>query len=286
MSEDSDSTREPPPQRAGWLHEFLRSIGLGTTAGDRVEEEQRQAAAAPQARAMIRNLMRIGDLRVGDVMVPRADVVGIAADSTLEQTMAAFREAEHSRLPVHRGTLDEVIGMVHVKDMLPWWSAAGEGFALAQVTRPVLFVPPSMPVLELLHEMQSARLHMALVVDEFGGIDGLVTIEDLVEQIVGEIDDEYDEAEPPTMVDRPDGAIDTTGRATVESLEAKLGLTLRNDDVEDDVDTVGGLVVALFGRVPRRGEVIRHPAGIDFEVLDAKSRRVDRVRVRSAREAA
>jgi len=286
MSEDSDSTREPPPSRAGWLHEFLRSIGLGTQAGDRAEEAERQAAAAPQARAMIRNLMRIGDLRVGDVMVPRADIIGIDADSSLAETMKAFREAGHSRLPVYRETLDEVAGMVHVKDMLAWWNGAGEGFAIAQVTRPVLFVPPSMPVLELLHEMQSARLHMALVVDEFGGIDGLVTIEDLVEQIVGEIDDEYDEAEPPSMVDRPDGAIDTTGRATVEALEAKLGLTLRNDDVEDDVDTVGGLVVALAGRVPRRGEVIRHPAGIDFEVLDAKSRRVDRVRVRPAKEAA
>ncbi len=286
MSEDSDSSREQPPQRTGWLQEFLRSIGLGAQAAERNGDEGGEAPAAPQARAMIRNLMRIGDLRVGDVMVPRADIIGIEAGASLARTMTAFREAGHSRLPVHRGTLDDIAGMVHVKDMLAWWNGPGDGFDLSRVTRPVLFVPPSMPVLELLHEMQSARLHMALVVDEFGGIDGLVTIEDLVEQIVGEIDDEYDEAEPPSMVDRPDGAIDTTGRATVESLEAKLGLTLRNDDVEDDVDTVGGLVVALAGRVPRRGEVIRHPAGIDFEVLDAKARRVERVRVRQPKEAA
>jgi CBS domain containing-hemolysin-like protein len=284
MSEDRSSGRDEPHQRSGWLHDLLRSIGLipaeeGSEAGEAARE------APPHAKVMIRNLMRIGELRVGDIMVPRADILGVEAASSLDATVKAFREAGHSRLPVYRGTLDEVIGMLHVKDLLPHWGGNGD-FAVSQVARPVLFVPPSMRVLDLLGEMQSSRLHMALVIDEYGGIDGLVTIEDLVEQIVGDIEDEYDEAAPPSLVDRPDGSIDTSGRATVEELEAKLGLPLRTGDDEDEVDTVGGLVVALAGRVPRRGEVIRHPLGVEFEVLDAKSRRVDRVRVRRSRAAA
>jgi magnesium and cobalt transporter len=286
MSEDRSSGRDEPHQRSGWLHDLLRSFGLipaeeGTEAG----EDGREATPPPHARVMIRNLMRIGELRVGDVMVPRADIMGVEASSSLDATVKAFHEAGHSRLPVYRGTLDEVIGMLHVKDLLPHWGGNGS-FSIPQVARPVLFVPPSMRVLDLLGEMQSSRLHMALVVDEYGGIDGLVTIEDLVEQIVGDIEDEYDEAEPPSLVDRPDGSIDTMGRATVDELESRLGLTLRTEDFEDEIDTVGGLVVALAGRVPRRGELIRHPAGIEFEVLDAKSRRVDRVRVRRPRAAA
>jgi magnesium and cobalt transporter len=286
MSEDRSSGRDEPHQRSGWLHDLLRSFGLipaeeGTEAG----EDGREATPPPHARVMIRNLMRIGELRVGDVMVPRADIMGVEASSSLDATVKAFHEAGHSRLPVYRGTLDEVIGMLHVKDLLPHWGGNGS-FSIPQVARPVLFVPPSMRVLDLLGEMQSSRLHMALVVDEYGGIDGLVTIEDLVEQIVGDIEDEYDEAEPPSLVDRPDGSIDTMGRATVDELESRLGLTLRTEDFEDEIDTVGGLVVALAGRVPRRGELIRHPAGIEFEVLDAKSRRVDRVRVRRSRAAA
>lgn len=284
MNEDRSSGRDEPHQRSGWLHDLLRSIGLippgeGGAAGEDGRE------APPLAKVMIRNLMRIGELRVGDVMVPRADIMGVEASSGLDITVKAFREAGHSRLPVYRGTLDEVIGMLHVKDLLPHWGGNGE-FAIPLIARPVLFVPPSMRVLDLLGEMQGSRLHMALVIDEYGGIDGLVTIEDLVEQIVGDIEDEYDEAEPPALVDRPDGSIDTIGRATVDELESRLGLVLRTDDVEDEVDTVGGLVVALAGRVPRRGELIRHPAGIEFEVLDAKSRRVDRVRVRRSRAAA
>lgn len=286
MSEDRSSGRDEPHQRSGWLHDLLRSFGLipaeeGTEAG----EGGCEATPPPHARVMIRNLMRIGELRVGDVMVPRADIMGVEASSSLDATVKAFHEAGHSRLPVYRGTLDEVIGMLHVKDLLPHWGGNGS-FSIPQVARPVLFVPPSMRVLDLLGEMQSSRLHMALVVDEYGGIDGLVTIEDLVEQIVGDIEDEYDEAEPPSLVDRPDGSIDTMGRATVDELESRLGLTLRTEDFEDEIDTVGGLVVALAGRVPRRGELIRHPAGIEFEVLDAKSRRVDRVRVRRSRAAA
>lgn len=284
MSEDRSSGRDEPHHRGGWLLDLLRSFRLipaedGGAAGESGRE------APPHARVMIRNLMRIGELRVGDVMVPRADIMGVEASSSLDATVRAFRDAGHSRLPVYRGTLDEVIGMLHVKDLLPHWGGNGE-FAIPQIARPVLFVPPSMRVLDLLGEMQGSRLHMALVIDEYGGIDGLVTIEDLVEQIVGDIEDEYDEATPPALVDRPDGSIDTTGRATVDELETRLGLNLRTEDVEDEVDTVGGLVVALAGRVPRRGEMIPHPAGIEFEVLDAKSRRVDRVRVRRSRAAA
>jgi CBS domain containing-hemolysin-like protein len=195
-------------------------------------------------------------------------------------------------MPVYRETLDDPVGMVHIKDVVEYLTpsdeAAGEvasgskPFALKNVRRDVLFVPPSMPALDLLLKMQTTRIHLALVIDEYGGTDGLVSIEDLVEEIVGDIEDEHDTDEGPVLVTRADGTIEADARAPIEELEALLGLKLVDEDSEDDVETLGGLIFAMVGRVPVRGELIRHPQGFEFEVRDADPRRIKKLRVRPA----
>jgi CBS domain containing-hemolysin-like protein len=193
-------------------------------------------------------------------------------------------EQEHSRVPVYRETLDDVIGFVHVKDILPAVAEHRE-VKLAPLLRKLLFVAPSLPILDLLVQMRQARTHIAMVVDEFGGIDGLVTIEDLIEEIVGEIEDEHDEAGGPSLVERADGTLVADARTPIEVLEDRQGIALRPAGDQEEVDTLGGLVSTLAGRVPKRGEVIAHPSGIEFEVLDADPRRIKRLRVRSRPDA-
>jgi len=184
----------------------------------------------------------------------------------------------HSRLPVFRENLDDVVGMLHIKDLLPCWEVDRDT-GIGKIVRKPLFVAPSMPVLELLLQMRVQRLHMALVVDEFGGIDGLVTIEDLVEEIIGEIEDEHDEDRGPGLVRRGGGIIDVDARLEIDDFEAEAGAFLTADERDEDIDTMGGLVFYLAGRVPGRGEVIGHESGIEFEVLEADPRRIRRLRV-------
>jgi magnesium and cobalt transporter len=212
-------------------------------------------------------------------MVPRADVRGVEMGAGIAAVVEAMRAAEHSRLLVYRNTLDDVGGIVHIKDLLPFWGD-GEAFSLEQVMRPVLVVPPSMRVIDLLLEMRASRNHVAIVVDEFGGTDGLVTLEDLVEEIVGEMQGERERARQPQLVTNADGTIEASGRADLDELEERLGVQLLAEDERDEADTLGGLVFALLDRVPTRGEVVKHPSGIEFEVLDADPRRVKRVRIR------
>jgi magnesium and cobalt transporter len=231
-------------------------------------------------RVLLTNLLKFRTLTAEDVSVPRADIVAIEAGIELEELTGIFVAQQHSRLPVYRESLDDVIGMVHVKDMLPFLAKA-KPFDLRSILRRVLFVAPSMRVLDLLLEMRRTRLHMALVVDEFGGVDGLVTIEDLVEEIVGEIEDEHDVDEGPKLVPAADGTLIADARTTIEEFEARVGPIL-NDEEREQIDTLGGLVFALAGRVPGRGELVFHPTGLEFEVLDADPRRVKRVRVRNA----
>ena len=188
-------------------------------------------------------------------------------------------EHGHSRVPIYRESLDDVIGFVHVKDVLAPVADRRPG-KIVRLLRKVLYVAPSVPILDLLVQMRQARTHIAVVVDEFGGIDGLVTIEDLIEEIVGEIEDEHDVAEAPTLIERPDGSIIADARLPIEALEEYHGGQLRPAGDQEAVDTLGGLVFTLAGRVPKRGEVIAHPDGIEFEVLDADPRRVKRLRVR------
>jgi len=224
-------------------------------------------------------------LRVSDVMTPRADIMAIDISTEFESVVRRFAEVEHSRMPVYRDSLDDPVGVVHIKDVFKL--LATEGGAplpgdpvLHRLRREVLYVPASMRAADLLVRMQSSRIHMALVIDEFGGTDGLVTLEDLVEAVVGDIADEYDEAAPAHIDARPGGLFEADARASLEELEAALGETMTPEDLEEEIDTVGGLVATLAGRVPQRGEVISHPGGFEFEVTDADPRRIKRVRIR------
>ncbi|TVQ33017.1 MAG: HlyC/CorC family transporter [Geminicoccaceae bacterium] len=230
-------------------------------------------------RRLLLNALSFGELEVADVMVPRSDVKAIELESSLDDVVRAMRDAGHTRLPVFRQTLDDVVGLIHIKDVLPFWGD-GVTFRLENQVRKILHVPPSMRVIDLLLTMRDTRNHMAVVVDEYGGTDGLVTIEDLIEEIVGEIQDEHDRILQPKLLAMADGSWEADARIEVETLESKLGVELLDEDRRDDADTLGGLVFMLMDRVPARGEVISHPAGLDFEVLDADPRRVKRLRIR------
>jgi CBS domain containing-hemolysin-like protein len=224
-------------------------------------------------------------LRVADVMTPRADIVSVELSTSFEAVVAQFAEAEHSRMPIYRETLDDPVGVIHIKDIFRLLAddekhpAPGDA-VLHKLRRDALYVPASMKAADLLLRMRTSRIHMALVIDEFGGTDGLVSMEDLIEAVVGEIDDEHDDAAAVAIVARPGGIFDADARAPLEELEATIGRSLAPPDMEEDIDTVAGLVVALAGRVPQRGEVIAHPDGYEFEVVEADPRRVRRVRMR------
>ena len=233
----------------------------------------------PHERSLIANVLRLRGITADDVMVPRADIVAIRVDATMDEAVALFRREGHSRLPVFREQLDEIVGMVHVKDVFAYVGREAE-FRLESILRRPLMVAPQIPVLDLLLQMRQAHIHLALVVDEYGGIDGLVTIEDLVETIVGDISDEHDEVPGPMVTERPDGTLDIDARLPVEEFEARMGPVLTEDERDADINTVGGLVFTLAGRVPARGEVVGHPSGVEFRVLDADGRRIRRVRVR------
>ena len=229
-------------------------------------------------RVLLANILKLRDKTVRDVMVPRVDIVAMAADMPLDEVVRLIQAEAHSRYPIYRESLDDVIGMIHIKDVLAYWGTAKK-FNLRDILRRVVFVAPTLPVLDMLLDMRRQRTHMALVVDEFGGTDGLLTIEDLVEEIVGEIEDEHDVAQPPTLARRNDGTLDVNGRTTVELLEKEIGNVLSEDE-RREIDTVGGLIFSLLGRIPERGEVVSHPSGVEFEILDVDPRRIRRLRVR------
>jgi CBS domain containing-hemolysin-like protein len=233
---------------------------------------------APDEKALLRNILKLHGVTARDVMVPRADIVAVAVDTPLRQVVDTLRREAHSRLPVYRGSLDEIVGMIHVKDLFAFWDAPGRG-SIAPVVRKVLFAAPSMGVLDLLKEMRRTRIHMALVVDEFGGVDGLVTIENLVEQIVGEIDDEHDEDTPPAVTEERPGVALADARLAIGEFESRYGRVLTEEE-RAEVDTLGGLVFYLANRVPARGELIRHSSGIEFEIVEADARRVKTMRLR------
>ena len=233
-----------------------------------------------QERALLGNVLKLRGKNASDVMVPRADIMAMPEDFTLEQAISLIQRDGHSRYPVYRGQLDEIVGMVHIKDV---FAAVGREapFDMKAILRKPLLVVPSVPVLDLLLQMRQARIHMALVVDEYGGIDGLVTIEDLVETITGDIADEHDEPGPPQMVERPDGTYDVDARTPITAFEERFGgAVLTGEERATDIDTVGGLVFTLAGRVPARGELVSHSSGLEFRVLDADPRRIRRLRVR------
>jgi magnesium and cobalt transporter len=237
----------------------------------------------PAEQAMVVNILRLRQQRVADVMTPRPDIVAVPDTASLQEVIDAFEAGSFSRMPVYHETLDDPIGFVHLKDVaLAHGVGAGgadKAFDLAGHIRRALFVPPSMHIATLLQRMQAARIHMALVIDEFGGVDGLVTIEDLVEQIVGDIEDEHDELEQDQWSQVSPGIYALNARADIREFEEAEGVHLLPEDWEEDVDTFGGLVFMLTGRVPARGEIIAHPDGHEFEITDADPRRVKRLRL-------
>jgi magnesium and cobalt transporter len=265
-------------------HSLRESIAeLVQEAADAKETPGETPELDRDERLLIANVLRMRETAADDVMVPRADIVAMRADSTLAQAIEQIRNDGHSRLPVYREQLDDVIGMIHIKDVFDYVGRP-EAFTLESILRKPLMVAPQMPVLDLLLQMRMQRIHLALVVDEYGGIDGLVTIEDIVETITGDIDDEHDDVEAPMLSERPDGALDLNARMPIEDFEEKVGPILTEDERDADIDTVGGLVFTIAGRVPTRGEVISHPSGMEFRVLDADARRIRRLRVRRLEE--
>lgn len=226
----------------------------------------------------IANLRR---LRVDDVAVPKAEIAAVPVEIGLKDLVGTFREQGYSRLPVYEGSLDNPLGMILLKDLaLHHDFTSTEPFDLRKLLRPILFAPPSMSAGTLLQKMQRERMHLALVIDEYGGVDGLLTIEDLIETIIGEIDDEHDEVAGALWIQEKPGSYVVQSRASLDAFEAETGLELRRDDDDEDVNTLGGLIFVRTGRVPRKGEVIEHESGASFEILDGDPRRIKRLRVR------
>lgn len=296
MSANGNGNGTSADRRNGflWKIQGLLKKREAESVRDRVEEllEERQRPAAerrrdeaesgldPHERILLGNVLRLRDKTAYDVMVPRADILAMQEDLTLDQAIRLIQREGHSRFPVYRGNLDEIVGMVHIKDVFAAVGRDPASFSLKGILRRPLLVVPQIPVLDLLLQMRAQRIHMALVVDEYGGIDGLVTIEDLVETIVGDISDEHDEVTSPTIIERPDGTLEMDARTKVEAFEEKLGPVLTEEERAADIDTVGGLVFTLAGRVPARGELISHESGLEFRVLEADARRIRRLRVR------
>ncbi len=285
---DSEGRREPSWSR---FRQFFKTLKLkrngGASARDALEElieddgsgaTDEDLAIDPHERALIRNILGLRDITAEDVMVPRADITGVAIDTSLDALVTDMVKDAHSRVPVYRETLDDVVGMIHMKDVLAHVHA-GKDVPLSSLLREVLFISPSIRAMDLLQEMRLTRRHLALVVDEFGGVDGLITIEDLVEEIVGDIVDEHDVEEGPKIaMVGPDTAV-ADARAEIEEFETLFG-TVLNDEEREEIDTLGGLVFSLAGRVAARGELLTHPAGVEFEVLESDSRRIKRIRIR------
>jgi len=297
---------------ANFFSQFAQRLGfegeedLRTRLERALKGETREAQAFDrQERTWLLNTLRFGGLRVEDVMVPRADIVAIEEGAPLADLIRLFREAGHSRMPVYRESLDAPSGMIHIKDLLTWIAAQAEksvknaegetaenaaalelgavdlsrSIASALLVRDVLYVPPSMPVVSLLLRMQTEPIHLAIVVDEYGGTDGLVTIENLIEEIVGNIEDEHDTNGDIEIREAADGLI-ASARTPIEDLGERLGVDeLVAPEHEDEVDTLGGLVFTLLGRVPLRGELVPHPSGIEFEVLEADPRRIKKLKI-------
>lgn len=280
-------------------------MGLRESLEGAIESHEAQnpgETVGREAKSMMLNIIEFSSLRVDDVMVPRVDIVAIDETDTMQQLLEKFIDANHSRVPVYHETLDGVTGMIHVKDFLRWMAARGidksgqqdeaglTGLSIARETlatpvkqaglnREVLFVPPSMPATDLLVRMQASHTHLAIVIDEYGGTEGLVSIEDLVEVIVGDISDEHDTEEDIEIKPIEDKIYAADGRGDLSSMEELLGVDLLPEDEEEEADTLAGLIFKIAGRVPTRGEIIRHESGLEFEILESDPRRVKRVRI-------
>jgi CBS domain containing-hemolysin-like protein len=289
---ESQRKRSPLWQRLGRIIGRERIGSADAVAAALRESESSGELIEGAQKDMILRAARFDRLSVADVMRPRAEIVAIEASASLGEAARVFSDSQHSRLPIYGETLDDPQGFVHVRDVMSLLAPDAEGEArakfsdhfLGRIKRDILFVPQSMTLSTLFLRMQSSRIHLALVVDEYGGTDGLVSMEDLVEQIVGAIDDEHD-VEAPMILERAGGVFEADGRAPLSELEEKTGLNLALPEHEDEFDTVAGLAAALAGHLPQRGEILHHPAGLDLEITDADPRRVKRLRIKRASEA-
>jgi hemolysin (HlyC) family protein len=305
------------PEGEGWFMRALRTLfGLkpSTTRSDLTDildaMKPGDSGFSPEESRMLKNILGLRERRVGDVMVPRADIIAVQQDIKLGELVRVFEGAGHSRLVVYDDTLDDPVGMVHIRDLIAFMTARaavdpeknakrkkplpadldlkavnlGMPLSATKIVREILFVPPSMRVIDLLARMQATRIHLSLVVDEYGGTDGLASIEDIVEQIVGEIADEHDEDETPAVAQQPDGSFIADARAKIDDVVGVVGNDFDVGDAADDVDTIGGYLVTRAGRLPIRGEIVPGPDLFEFEVLDADPRRVKRVRITRLKE--
>jgi CBS domain containing-hemolysin-like protein len=292
----------PEAPQDNWVDKLRAAIGLKGPGSIREDlavalaTEDVAAGFSPEERAMMSNILRLREVRVDDIMIPRADIEAVDVEITLGDLFSRFRESGHSRMPVFRDSLDDPVGLVHIKDLMEYVTAAaasesdatkydltrvdlGRKLSETSLVRNILFVPPSMPVAVLLTNMQASRMQMALVIDEYGGTDGVVSLEDAVEVIVGEIEDESDEDAGPTVVADGKGGFLADARADLDDVKAAIGEDLAAGESNEDVDTIGGLVFNLLGRIPVRGELIAAPQGYEIEVLDADPRRLKRLRI-------
>ena len=292
----AQETEPDSPARGTFLGRLFGWDGDGGRNGHRLEDPAIQGLVVRSrsgarrgvdtGEGLMVDLGKLVGLKIDDVAVPRADIVGVPVDAGLADIVQVFRESENTRLPVYDETLDQPIGLVHLKDLALRYGFGtdAEGFDLRSIVRPLLYVPHSMPLGTLLTKMQATRTHMALVIDEYGGVDGLVTIEDILEEIVGEIDDEHDREEGRLWSREGAGVYLLNARLDLEAFAEEAGIALDVPDLTDEVDTLGGLVTQLAGRLPERGEVVLHPEGHEFEVIDADARRITRLRLRLADE--
>ena len=285
----TEDDEDPSARRTGGPLGWFKGLFSGPDEDNRLKEsleevvdelEDEDSSFGAEERSIIKNTLTFRNKRVDDIMVPRTDIVAVEASSTFEEVMEVFVEGTTSRLPVYRDSLDEVIAMVHIKDAfreLVTNRDSNKEKTLSAIQRPLLFVPPSMKLFDLLTKMQSTHIHMALVVDEYGGTDGLLTIEDLVEQIVGDIEDEHDEAEEDLLRELPGGDLMADARLEIEELENLLGLDLLTDDQDDDVDTLGGLLYTLAGYIPEVGEIIKDKNGLRYKIMEGDARSIKTV---------
>lgn len=289
MTDDKNSSSHLSQQNTGLLGQ-LKSLLSGrrnddTTLREAIEEyieEPENLELDPVAlheRALFSNILKLRDVRVHKVMVPRADIIGLNVDTEQSELFSILAEKQVSRIPVYKDTLDDVLGTIHLKDVMGAL-AKGDEINIKDLLTEVPIVSPSMPLLDLLMTMRESRRHMAMVVDEFGGIDGLVTIGDVIESIVGEIDDEHDEDEPPQLVEQDDGSVLVDARLDIDEFEQQYGKLL-SDEEREESHTLGGLAFMMAGRVPARGEVLTHESGTLFEILEADQRRISLIKIRN-----
>jgi magnesium and cobalt transporter len=285
-AQDIKSAAGAPSEGNGflnWIRTFIKPEAEATlreTIDDYINDqpqERGEGTVSAQEHVLLSNILKLRDLAVVNVMIPRADIVAIDLGTTQEELLALLAEKQFSRIPVYRGTLDDVLGTIHIKDILATL-AKGQTLNIKELVKEIPIVSPAMPVLDLLLTMRESRRHMALVVDEFGGIDGLVTVNDVLETIVGQIEDEHDKAQEANIIQKSDGSYLLDGRLRVEDFENRFGKIL-NDDERDAADTLSGLVFAMEGRIPGRGEVLTHSSGMIFEITDADARRINLLKI-------